>query len=219
MKEETIMYEVRVTPINDESKLVGLATLVVDGKFAFSGIKLLETENPNANKGRGYNVVMPSYKDSYGDYIDFFMPVTKEMNDNLTLAIQKSLTSGGDVISFGKNEIKETVRVNEKKDKSYGVWATATLAFNKEFVCPTIQVRENKDGDLFVAYPSYKTNKRDENGQPVYKNVCNPITKECKHELDEKILAKLSVKNLKNSSHEKGVEQGMTKKYSTDRKM
>ena len=211
------MYEVRVTRINDESKLVGFATLVVDGKFAFSGIKLLKTDNPNANKGRGYNVVMPSYKDSYGDYIDFFMPVTKEMNDNLTLAIQKSLTSEGDVITFGNPETKEAVRVNEKKEKSNGIWATATIAFNKEFVCPTIQVRENKNGDLFVAYPSYKTNKFDENGQPVYKNVCNPITKECKHELDKKIFDKLPIKSTKSNPHEKAVEQA--KRYSTDRKM
>lgn len=187
------MYEVRVTPIeNENSRLIGLATIVVDGKFAFSGIKLLATDNPIANKGRGYNVVMPSYKNGYGEYIDFFKPVSKELHDQLAYAIHASLNSG-DVISLGSKESQVTVRV---KENHYGnVWATATIAFNKEFVCDTVQVRENKNGELFVAYPSYKTNKLDEKGMPEYKNVCNPITKEFKNELDSSILEKIPVKS------------------------
>lgn len=218
IRRTNIMYEVRVTPINDESKLVGLATLVVDGKFAFSGIKLLATENPDANSGRGYNVVMPSYKNKNGEYIDFFMPVTKQMHDELTFAIQKSLVSG-DVVSFGAPKSFETVRVSEMNNKTNGICATATLAFNKEFVCPTIQVRENKDGEMFVAYPSYKTNQLDKNGKPEYKNVCNPITKECKNELDEKILDKVPVKSVKKDSHKSTYEPSKARRYSSERKL
>lgn len=188
------MYEVRVTPIEENSsKLIGLATVVVDGSFVFSGIKLLMTDNYSANKGRGYNVVMPSYKNSYGEYVDFFMPVTKQMYDELTYAIDQSLKSG-EIVTFGQEKLPVAVRVKENTNKSNGAWAIATVAFNKEFVCDTIQVRESKTGNLFVAYPSYRTNKTNENGDPIYQNVCNPITKDFKQELDSRILDKLFVK-------------------------
>ena len=72
---------------------------------------------------------------------------------------------------------------------------------------------------MFVAYPSYKTNQLDINGKPEYKNVCNPITKECKHELDEKILDKVPVKSVKKDSHKSTYEPSKARRYSSERKL
>lgn len=51
--------------------------------------------------------------------------------------------------------------------------------------------------------PRYKSNERDENNNPVYKDICNPITKEFREELYGKILD--AYENIKNQ--DKGVKQ------------
>ena len=43
-------------------------------------------------------------------------------------------------------------------------------------------------GNLFVSMPHYKSNERDENNAVVYKDICNPITKEFRQELYDNIL-------------------------------
>lgn len=41
---------------------------------------------------------------------------------------------------------------------------------------------------LFVSVPHYKSSERDENNSVVYKDVCNPVTKEFRDELYGQIL-------------------------------
>lgn len=51
-----------------------------------------------------------------------------------------------------------------------------------------ISIKENKDGELFVSMPSMKTNLTDEQGNPEYRDVCYPTTKEFREQLNEKIM-------------------------------
>lgn len=67
---------------------------------------------------------------------------------------------------------------NERRTKAY-----ASVTFNDCFVVTGITVREGKNNTLFVAMPSYKSSKTDENGKPIYKDYCNPTTKEFRDEL------------------------------------
>ena len=51
-----------------------------------------------------------------------------------------------------------------------------------------ISIKENKDGELFVSMPSVKTNLTDEHGNPEYRDVCYPTTKEFREQLNQQIL-------------------------------
>ena len=46
-----------------------------------------------------------------------------------------------------------------------------------------------QEAEPFVSMPSFKTKKRTEYNQPVYKDVCNPITSEFRKELYDDILS------------------------------
>lgn len=43
-------------------------------------------------------------------------------------------------------------------------------------------------GELFVSMPSYKTKEVDENNQPIYRDICYPVTKEFREKLYGAIL-------------------------------
>ena len=82
-----------------------------------------------------------------------------------------------------------SIRVNEVKNKEGNVRGFATLVFGDAFKITNIAILENTEkGQLFVSMPRYKTNEHDENGS-VYKDICNPITKEFREELYGNILA------------------------------
>ena len=68
------------------------------------------------------------------------------------------------------------------------VKAFASVVFGDSFKVTKIAVLENKESKNFVAMPSFRTKERDENNQPVFKNICNPVTKEFRQELYGNIL-------------------------------
>lgn len=77
-----------------------------------------------------------------------------------------------------------TVQVNEVKSKEGNIRAFASLVFGECFKITNIAILENKEkGELFVSMPRYRSSQRNENNELVYKDVCNPITKEFREEL------------------------------------
>ena len=69
------------------------------------------------------------------------------------------------------------------------VKAFANVVFGNSFKITNISIIENsKNGELFVSMPRYRSSELGEDGQPVYKDVCNPITKEFREELYTNIL-------------------------------
>lgn len=85
--------------------------------------------------------------------------------------------------------MKYTIRVNEVKKEAGNVKGFATLVFGESFKITNIAILENKDkGQLFVSMPRYKSNEIDQNGNTIYKDVCNPITAEFREELYKSIL-------------------------------
>ena len=88
-----------------------------------------------------------------------------------------------------------TVKVNEVKKEGSNVKAFANVVFGDSFKVCNIAIVENKDGNLFVSMPSYKSNERNENDEAVYKDICNPITKEFQQELSEAILTAYEKRN------------------------
>lgn len=76
-------------------------------------------------------------------------------------------------------------RVENSQDSN--LKAFANLIFGDSFKVTGIRIYEGKNG-LFVAMPNRRTNMVNEHGQPVYKDVCNPITAEFREDLYENIL-------------------------------
>lgn len=68
------------------------------------------------------------------------------------------------------------------------VKAFASVVFGDSFKVTNIAVLENKEGKNFVAMPAFQTKEVDGNNRPVFKEICNPITKEFRQELYDGIL-------------------------------
>lgn len=84
-----------------------------------------------------------------------------------------------------------TIKVNVVKttNEETKVKGFANVVFGGSFKITNISIMENsKTGDLFVSMPRYRSSELGEDGQPIYKDVCNPITKEFREELYKNIL-------------------------------
>ncbi len=87
-----------------------------------------------------------------------------------------------------------TIKVNEVKGNDSNVRGFATVVFGDSFKITNIAILENREkNQLFVSMPRYKSNEVDEHGVPVYKDVCNPITKEFREELYGAILERFQM--------------------------
>ena len=65
---------------------------------------------------------------------------------------------------------------------------------------------KNKDGNLFVSMPSYRTNQQI-NGKPVYQDICFPVTKEFREKLYDGVLAAYEeIKNKVNEQVQQNVQ-------------
>ena len=85
--------------------------------------------------------------------------------------------------------MKYNIRVNEVKSDDSQIRAFATVTFADSLLVRNIAIIERRDsGDLFVSMPSYRTNDVTEKGEPIYRDICNPITKEFYEELTGNIL-------------------------------
>lgn len=101
--------------------------------------------------------------------------------------------------------MKYSIRVNEVKNMEGNIRGFATVVFSDSFKVTNIAILENQEkGQLFVSMPRYRTNERDENGN-VYKDICNPITKEFREELYGSILE--AFENLQKQDQEQNQEK------------
>ncbi len=79
-----------------------------------------------------------------------------------------------------------TVKTSKIEDAE-NVKGLAIVSWGDAFKAQSIAIMEGKNG-LFVKMPSYKSKQPDEHGNPVYKDVCNPITKEFRDQLYDAII-------------------------------
>lgn len=188
------MYEVKVSKLENNSKTIGLASLVINGNMKFNGIRLIKNDSD-----RGFFVSMPSYKTRAGEYKHIFNPISAEMAASLADAAAESLQSGKPVSFETGSEQSETVYVT--KAVAGPQKANVRMVFNRDFVCDSINLRENKDGNLFIAMPSYKGK------DGTYKEFCHPITTEFRKHMDDEIFLKfdyaMGMKDLRKSQNDK----------------
>ena len=80
--------------------------------------------------------------------------------------------------------MKYNIKINEVKSDDSQIKGFATVTFGDSILVRNIAIIQRRDSDeLFVSMPSYRTNEVTEKGEPVYRDVCNPITKEFYDEL------------------------------------
>ncbi|SFQ08980.1 DNA-binding protein SpoVG, cell septation regulator [Lachnospiraceae bacterium XBB1006] len=85
--------------------------------------------------------------------------------------------------------MKYSIKVNEVKNPEGNIRGFASVTFGDALKVTNIAILENRErGEVFVSMPRYKSSEKDERGEVVYKDVCNPITKEFREELYGNIL-------------------------------
>lgn len=78
------------------------------------------------------------------------------------------------------------IKLNAVNNTETKVKAFAAVTLGGCFKITNVAVVEGKEGRLFVSMPSFKG--RDTEGQTVYKDICNPITRQFREELYGEIL-------------------------------
>lgn len=84
--------------------------------------------------------------------------------------------------------MKYSIKVNDVKRNEGSLKGFATVTFGESFKVTNIAILQSGDGRMFVSMPRYKTNQQNEEGHDVYKDICNPITKEFREILYDDIL-------------------------------
>ena len=81
-----------------------------------------------------------------------------------------------------------SIKVNKLEKENRSTKAFVSVVFEESFKLTDITITGTKNGETFVAMPGYKTSKKDEQGNPVYKNYFYPTTAEFRKELYDNII-------------------------------
>lgn len=84
--------------------------------------------------------------------------------------------------------MKYDIKVKKLNNEEWITKAFISIVFEESFKVTDITIKEAKNGTLFVAMPGYKKSKKDEQGNPVYKNYFYPTTAEFRKELYDNII-------------------------------
>ncbi|MGC6173964.1 SpoVG family protein [Lacrimispora sp. 38-1] len=103
--------------------------------------------------------------------------------------------------------MKYSIKVNDVKRNEGSLKGFATVTFGESFKVTNIAILQSGDGRMFVSMPRYKTNQQNEEGHDIYKDICNPITKEFREVLYADILEAFEKRDEKDFvSREKSVD-------------
>lgn len=179
---------------NSEGSVRGFASIVFGDSFKITNIAILE----NAEKGSLF-VSMPRYKSNERDednavvYKDVCNPITKEFREELYGQILEAYDRAKVHVKGTKSdEVVEmpefSVSVTPFEREGSNIRGLARIFFEDSFIVNNVTILQGKD-NLFVAMPSYKTKQVDEQGKPIYNDICYPVTKEFREKLYAEILA------------------------------
>ena len=188
-------YAIKVNEVKgNEGSIRGFATVVFNNAFKITNIAILE------NKGNeDLFVSMPRYKSNGVDqdnnpiYKDICNPTTKEFREQLygdILEAFHNLKEKDKTQKPAEQEVAEqeaempefSVLVTAWSSENSNVRGLASIYFEDSFIVNNVSILQGKE-NLFVAMPSYKTKKMDENNKPVYQDICYPVTKEFREKL------------------------------------
>lgn len=191
-----MQYSIKVNEVkNKEGSIRGFATVVFGDSFKITNISIHE----NREKGQLF-VSMPRYKSNERDehneavYKDVCNPITAEFREELygkILEAYEQVVAHTEEKQEDKEKSKEmpefTVKVTPFERENSNIRGLARIYFEDSFVVGNVNILQGK-GSLFVAMPTYKTNRKDEQGKTVYQDICYPVTKEFREKLYGEIM-------------------------------
>lgn len=187
-------YAIKVNEVKgNEGSIRGFATVVFNNAFKITNIAILENKET-----RDLFVSMPRYKSNVVDqdnnpiYKDICNPTTKEFREQLYGDILEAFHNLKEKDKTQKTEQEAaeqeaempefSVLVTAWSSENSNVRGLASIYFEDSFIVNNVSILQGKE-NLFVAMPSYKTKKMDENNKPVYQDICYPVTKEFREKL------------------------------------
>ena len=96
-----------------------------------------------------------------------------------------------------------SVTVTPYEREGSNIKGLARIYFENSFIVNNINIVQGKE-KIFVSMPSYKTKQVDEQGKPIYQDVCYPVTKDFREKLYNEIIAEYE--KAKDKSNEKARE-------------
>ena len=206
-------YSIKVNEVRakEGSNIKGFATVVFGDSFKITNIAILE----NKDKGELF-VSMPRYRSNERDesngviYKDVCNPITAEFREELYTNI---LDAYARIKEPEKEETQKQDRTQEMPEFSVTVTpyeregsnikGLARIYFENSFIVNNINIVQGKE-KIFVSMPSYKTKQVDEQGKPIYQDVCYPVTKDFREKLYNEIISEYE--KAKDKSNEKARE-------------
>ena len=189
-------FEVNEVRAKEGSNIKGFATVVFGDSFKITNIAILE----NKDKGELF-VSMPRYRSNERDesngviYKDVCNPITAEFREELYTNI---LDAYARIKEPEKEETQKQERTQEMPEFSVTVTpyeregsnikGLARIYFENSFIVNNINIVQGKE-KIFVSMPSYKTKQVDEQGKPIYQDVCYPVTKDFREKLYNEIIS------------------------------
>ena len=156
---------------------------------------------------------MPRYRSNERDesngviYKDVCNPITAEFREELYTNI---LDAYARIKEPEKEETQKQERTQEMPEFSVTVTpyeregsnikGLARIYFENSFIVNNINIVQGKE-KIFVSMPSYKTKQVDEQGKPIYQDVCYPVTKDFREKLYNEIISEYE--KAKDKSNEK----------------
>ncbi len=214
-KEEFKMnITVKVTPLEREDNLKGLASININGSFAVNSIRIYASEN-------GLFVKMPQDKDYNGEFHDIVFPITKEAREQINNAIIEQYAAVGKIANMSDTEKEAFITEYElatemgkpASEREQAIYKTIksdsdtiapekcslnvtlrevngehTKAKGQVVINDTIVISNirviESDKGSFVAMPSYQNQFGD------YQDIAFPITKEAREQLNNAVISK-----------------------------
>lgn len=143
-------------------------------------------------------------------YKDVCNPITAEFREELYTNI---LDAYARIKEPEKEETQKQERTKEMPEFSVTVTpyeregsnikGLARIYFENSFIVNNINIVQGKE-KIFVSMPSYKTKQVDEQGKPIYQDVCYPVTKDFRERLYNEIISEYE--KAKDKSNEKARE-------------
>ena len=158
-------------------------------------IKVNEVRAKEGSNIKGFATVV--FGDSFKiTNIDVCNPITAEFREELYTNI---LDAYARIKEPEKEETQKQERTQEMPEFSVTVTpyeregsnikGLARIYFENSFIVNNINIVQGKE-KIFVSMPSYKTKQVDEQGKPIYQDVCYPVTKDFREKLyNEKVNA------------------------------
>lgn len=170
-----------------DKKIKGLASVVIDNSFKINNVAIVNGEN-------GLFVAMPALK-SKDSYNEVCHPIDRNFREKLYNDILTTYA----VAAANEDKSSTFATLDSNVEPDFKVWSVslandsnrpslkgmAKIALNDNFIVENIPIRENNEGEAFLAMPSYKNKTTGD-----FHDIVYPVTKEFREKLQQVVLEK-----------------------------